>query len=68
MTSKLDLMTPQDEIDALRDTFLAAQAKQPASFTATPARPSPELKAAWDSYHAAIDELRRALMFHYAGH
>lgn len=49
---------PESESDRLRKSFMEAP---PASATDTPAAASPELRGAWDSYHAALDEMRALL-------
>lgn len=53
--------TSAREDAALRERLLAAQAAAPPSRSADPGQPHPELKAAWDEYHAALDDVRRML-------
>ena len=51
-------LIPQSETDPIREAFMSAPA---ASATDAPATASPALRAAWDSYHATLDEMRGLL-------
>jgi hypothetical protein len=51
-------LVPESESDPIRKSFMEAQ---PASATSTPAAASPELRQAWDSYHAALEEMRQVV-------
>ena len=51
-------LIPESESDSVRKSLMEAP---PASATETPAAASPELRKAWESYHATLDEMRRRL-------
>src|SRR5262249_27607713 len=51
-------LIPESESDQVREAFLQAP---PASATGEPATADPALRAAWESYHAALDEMRLRL-------
>src|SRR5262249_2152649 len=51
-------LIPQSETDPIRNAFMEAP---PASATDKSAAASPALREAWDSYHAALDEMRALL-------
>lgn len=53
-----DFITSTSESDSIKKAYMEAP---PASATSTPAAASPVLRKAWDSYYAALEEMRSTL-------